>query len=162
MPSFVGLLVFLYGVVTMNGPDNRPAWVFSFCHICCVTVICSTSIDNVTPLSWMHLQYLELHAISNKKSVSSIWSYFSVSYCENNPTISHSSYLKLTLILNISHRRNAIIRCWFMFFLNYLFPDWTCVIALRKPIWCVPCAMSLLAAIQLTCMVAVCWGRYLH
>lgn len=25
MPSFVGLLVFLYGVVTMNGPDNRPA-----------------------------------------------------------------------------------------------------------------------------------------
>ncbi|KAL9970223.1 hypothetical protein ACROYT_G022561 [Oculina patagonica] len=25
MPSFVGLLVFLYGVITMNGSDNRPA-----------------------------------------------------------------------------------------------------------------------------------------
>ncbi|KAK2550527.1 Anoctamin-7 [Acropora cervicornis] len=25
MPSFIGLLVFLYGIITMNGPDNRPA-----------------------------------------------------------------------------------------------------------------------------------------
>ena len=34
-----------------------------------------------------------------------------------------------------------------------------CVIALQKPTWCVPCVMSLLAVIQLTCMAVVCWGR---
>ncbi|XP_028393643.1 anoctamin-7-like isoform X1 [Dendronephthya gigantea] len=41
-PSFLGMLVFLYGVVTMHGPDNRPAlevceypeWTFKMCPLC--------------------------------------------------------------------------------------------------------------------------------